>query len=171
MKKEESAVETQSRTRSFSWEDPLAIAEVGRDLSGREYLQKMMTGEVPRPPMGAMMNFAISEIGDGQATFTIEPAEYHYNPIGMVHGGLAATLLDSAMGCAIHTKLPAKVGYTTLEIKVNYLRPLTTKTGEVKCEGKVIHVGRQTALAEGKIIDADGKIYAHATTTCLIFRP
>ncbi len=160
-----------TRTRAFSWENPLATAKIGRDLSGLEYLRKMMAGEIARPPMGAMMNFVISEIGDGQATFTVEPAEYHYNPIGMVHGGLAATLLDSAMGCAIHTKLPANVGYTTLEIKVNYIRPMTIETGKVRCEGKIIHVGNRTAIAEGKILDANDKIYAHATTTCMIFRP
>lgn len=160
-----------TRTRTFSWENPLDAAEIGRNLSGLEYLQKMMAGEIARPPMGAMLNFVIAEIGDGRAVFTIEPAEYHYNPIGMVHGGLAATLLDSAMGCAVHTKLPAGVGYTTLEIKVNYIRPMTTKTGEVKCEGRVVHVGNRTAVAEGKIVDAKNKIYAHATTTCMIFRP
>jgi uncharacterized protein (TIGR00369 family) len=160
-----------ARTRTFSWENPLVTAETGRGLSGLEYLQKMMAGEIPRPPMGVMMNFVITEIDDGRAVFTVEPAEYHYNPIGMIHGGLAATILDSAMGCAVHTKLPAAVGYTTLEIKVNYIRPMTSETGKVMCEGKVVHVGNRTAIAEGKIVDASNKLYAHATTTCMIFRP
>src|SRR5919107_950866 len=98
------------------------------------------------------------------------PGPQHFNPIGTVHGGLAATLLDSAMGCAVHTTLPAGAGYTTLEIKVNYVRALTAGTGGVRCEARVIHVGGRTATAEGKVLDAAGKLYAHATTTCIIFR-
>jgi len=159
------------RTRTISWEDPRAAAETGRGLSGLEYLQKIIAGEIPRPPISALMNFSLTELSEGHAVFTVEPAEYHYNPIGVVHGGLAATLLDSAMGCAIHSTLPAGVGYTTLEIKVNYIRPLTAETGGVRCVAKVIHVGGRTATAEGRVLDASGKLYAHATTTCLIFRP
>jgi uncharacterized protein (TIGR00369 family) len=116
------------------------------------------------------MNFQIAELSEGRAVFTVEPAEYHYNPIGVVHGGLAATLLDSAMGCAVHSTLPAGVGYTTLEIKVNYIRAMTAETGLVRCEAQVIHVGGRTATAEGRVIDSSGKLYAHATTTCMIFR-
>ncbi len=160
-----------NRTRTISWEDPRAAAEAGRGLSGLEYLQKMIAGEIPRPPISALMNFGLTELSEGHAVFTVEPAEYHYNPIGVVHGGLAATLLDSAMGCAIHSTLPAGVGYTTLEIKVNYIRPLTTETGGVSCVANVIHVGGRTATADGKVLDANGKLYAHATTTCIIFRP
>ncbi|HVG33462.1 MAG TPA: PaaI family thioesterase [Pyrinomonadaceae bacterium] len=159
-----------TRTRTVSWEDPRALAEAGRGLSGLEYLRKIVAGELPRPPISALMNFGLTELGEGHAVFTSEPAEYHYNPIGVVHGGLAATLLDSAMGCAIHSTLPAGAGYTTLEIKVNYVRPMTAETGEVRCEARVIHVGGRTATAEGKVIDAGGKLYAHATTTCIIFR-
>jgi uncharacterized protein (TIGR00369 family) len=159
-----------ARARTFSWADPQALVKMGRGLSGLEYLRKMQSGEFPPPPIGALMNFALAEIETGRAVFTVEPAEYHYNPIGMVHGGLAATLLDSAMGCAVQSTLPAGVAYTTLEIKVNYVRAMTTETGTVRCEAKTIHVGGRTAVAEGKITDADGKLYAHGTTTCLIFR-
>lgn len=116
------------------------------------------------------MNFRISELSEGRAVFTVEPAEYHYNPLGVVHGGVTATLLDSAMGCAVHSTLPAGAGYTTLEIKVNYIRPMFAETGLVRCESKVIHVGGRTAIAEGKIVDEKGKLYAHGTTTCIIFR-
>ena len=160
-----------TRTRTVSWEDPRALAEAGRGLSGLEYLQKIIAGELPRPPISALMNFGISELSEGRAVFTVEPAEYHYNPIGVVHGGLAATLLDSAMGCAIHSTLPAGAGYTTLEIKVNYIRAMTAETGSLRCEAKVIHVGDRTATAEGRVVDEGGKLYAHATTTCIIFRP
>ncbi len=158
------------RTRTFSWEDPHRDAEAGRGLSGLEYLRKIVAGEIPPPPMAALMNFQISELDEGRAVFTVEPAEYHYNPNGAVHGGLAATLLDSAMGCAVHSMLPAGVGYTTLEIKVNYIRPMTRETRVVRCEANTIHLGRSTATAEGRIVDEDGKLYAHATTTCIIFR-
>lgn len=159
------------RTLTVTWEDPVALAEAGRSLSGLEYLQKIVAGELPRPPISALMNFGLVEFSEGRAVFAGEPAEYHYNPIGVVHGGLAATLLDSAMGCAVHTALPAGVGYTTLEIKVNYIRAMTVGTGPVRCEGKLIHLGGRTATAEGRILDEDGKLYAHGTTTCLIFRP
>ena len=160
----------EERTRTFSWEDPHALAEAGRGLSGLEYLCKIVAGELPRPPIGVLMNFDITELSEGRAVFTVEPAEYHYNPIGVVHGGLAATLLDSAMGCAVHSTLPAGAGYTTLEIKVNYIRPMTAETKRVRCEANVIHVGGRTATAKGQIEDESGKLYAHGTTTCIIFR-
>jgi len=159
-----------ARTRTFTWEDPKALAEAAHGLTGLEFLRKVVSGELPRPPISALMNFGLAELEEGRAVFTVEPAEYHYNPIGVVHGGLAATLLDSAMGCAVHSVLPAGAGYTTLEIKVNYIRALTAGTGEVRCEARVIHVGGRTATAEGKVLDAAGKLYAHATTTCIIFR-
>ncbi len=159
-----------ARTRTVSWEDPRALAEAARGVSGLEFLKRVAAGELPRPPISAVLNFGLAELDEGWAVFTVEPAEYHYNPIGVVHGGLAATLLDSAMGCAVHSTLPAGAGYTTLEFKVNFLRPLTAETGEVRCEARVIHVGGRTATAEGKITDSAGKLYAHATTTCMIFR-
>ena len=165
-----SGAKERTRTRTVSWEDPRGAAERGRSLSGMEYLQKIIAGELPRPPIGLLMNFSIADLGAGHATFVAEPDEYHYNPNGAVHGGLAATLLDSAMGCAIHTMLPAGANYTTLEIKVNYIRPMTAETGLVRCEARTIHVGGRTATAEGRIVDDQGKLYAHGTTTCIIFR-
>lgn len=159
------------RTRSITWEDPHALAKAAVGLSGLEYLKKIVAGELPPPPIGALMDFRISELSEGHAVFVVEPAEYHYNPIGVVHGGVAATLLDSAMGCAVHSTLAAGVSYTTLEIKVNYIRPMSAETGLVRCEANIIHVGGRTATAEGKIVDQKGRLYAHATTTCIIFRP
>ena len=159
------------RTRTITWDEPLGAASVGLKLSGLEYLRKIVAGELPRPPIGVLMDFSLAELSEGRAVFTVKPAEFHYNPLGVVHGGLAATLLDSAMGCAVHTMLPAGVGYTTLEIKVNYVRPMTAETGPVRCEATVIHAGHRTATAEGKVLDKQGKLYAHGTTTCLIFRP
>lgn len=158
------------RTRAVTWEDPRALAKAAHGLSGIEYLRKIASGELPRPPMGELLDFGLAELEEGRAVFTVEPAEFHYNPIGVVHGGLAATLLDSAMGCAVHSMLPVGAGYTTLEIKVNYVRAMTAETGLVRCEAQVIHVGGRTATAEGRVIDAAGKLYAHGTTTCMIFR-
>jgi len=160
----------EARTRTISWEDPRALADAGKGLSGLDYLRKIVAGELPAPPIGALMNFRVNEVEEGRAVFSVTPSEYHYNPIGVVHGGVAATLLDSAMGCAVHSVLPAGAAYTTLEIKVNYIRPMTAETGPIRCEAKVIHVGARTATAEGRIEDERGRLYAHGTTTCIIFR-
>ena len=159
------------RTRTVNWKDPRPLAEAGRGLSGLEFLHRIVSGDLPPPPLAALMNFDLVEVREGYAVFAIDPAEYHYNPIGVVHGGVAATLLDSAMGCAVHSTLPAGAGYTTLEIKVNFVRAMTAETGRVRCEAKLIHLGGSTATAEGRVIDEAGKLYAHGTTTCLILRP
>ncbi len=166
-----SDVQTTTRTRTISWEDPLPGARAGREMSGIDYLRAIASGKYPAAPIAVLLGMGVAEIEEGRVVFAVEPAEYHYNPIGVVHGGLAATLLDSAMACAVHSLLPAGVGYTTLEIKVNLVRALTVDTGEVRAEGKVIHVGNRIATAEGKVVDRSGKLYAHATTTCIILRP
>jgi uncharacterized protein (TIGR00369 family) len=158
------------RTRTISWEDPVAGAKIGRTMSGLEYLKAMQEGTIPPPPIAVLMGMDITEVSERRVVFSVQPAEYHYNPLGAVHGGLAATLLDSALGCAVLSALPAGSGFTTLEIKVNYVRAMTSETGIVYSEGKVIQVGGRIATAEGRITDADGKLYAHATTTCMIFR-
>lgn len=162
--------ETAQRTRTITWKDPLPGAKLGQTMSGLEYLQALKSGKISPSPIGVLMGFWFAEVSEGRVVFGAEPAEYHYNPIGTVHGGLAATLIDSALGCAIHSTLPVGVGYTTLELKVNYLRPMTSKTGTVYCEGKVIYVGGRVATAEARLTDANGKLYAHGTTTCMILR-
>ena len=162
---------SKERSHTFTWQDPIIGAKAARTMSGLEYLRSAITGEIPFAPIGVLMNMQGAEIEEGRVVFVAEPAEYHYNPIGVVHGGFAATLLDSALGCAVHTMLPAGTAYTTLEIKVNYLRPLTSQTGKVYCEGKVIHMGGRIATAEARLTDESGKLYAHGTTTCIIMRP
>ncbi|QBD79241.1 PaaI family thioesterase [Ktedonosporobacter rubrisoli] len=159
------------RTRTITWQDPLPVLQQGRELSGLQYMQAVKSGQLPPPPMMELMGVWISEVNEERIVFAVEPAEYHYNPLGVVHGGLAATLLDSAMGCAVHVALPANVSYTTLELKVNLVRALTRSTGVVYGEGKVLHLGGRIATAEGRVFDANGKLYAHGTTTCLIMRP
>jgi uncharacterized protein (TIGR00369 family) len=165
-----SETEIKERTRTITWDEPRNAVTHREDLSGLEYMQKMIAGELPRPPISVLLNFTLEEVSEGRAVFFCEPAEYHYNPLGVVHGGLAATLLDSAMGCAVHTTLPAGVGYTTLELKVNYIRAVSKDTGRLRCEANVIHIGGRTATADAKLIDEQGKLYAHGTTTCIIFR-
>lgn len=157
------------RTRTISWEDPVEAFSRGSELSGIDYLYAIRDGELPPPPIAALMGFAPVEVEEGRVVFAVEPAEYHYNPIGLVHGGLAATLLDSAMGCAVQTLLPAGVGYTTLEVKVNYVRPMTRDTGRVLAEATVLHRGSRVATAEGRVFAEDtGKLLAHGTTTCMV---
>ena len=163
--------EASLRERTVAWDDPLTGAHAARTMSGMEYLRRMIAGEFPPPPIAHTLGFTLAELDEGRAVFTVQPAEYHYNPIGMVHGGVAATLMDSAMGCAVHSRLPAGVGYTTLEMKLNLLRAITVDNGPVRCEGTVIHLGRTTALAEARMTDAAGRLLAHGTSTCLLVRP
>ena len=157
-----------TRSLNITWEDPLAAFAAGKALAGIDYMKEMIAGRIAVPPIMQLMGYRLTQVGDGLAVFECEPAEQHYNPIGVVHGGLAMTLLDSAMGCCVHTRLPAGTGYTTLEAKVNLVRAITAKTGTIRATGKVIHFGSKTATAEGRIEDAAGKLYAHGTTTCII---
>ena len=166
-----SDIQETQRTRTITWENPTVSAKKGRAMSGLDYLRALQKGEIPPAPIAVLMNMSIAEVEEGRVVFTAEPAEYHYNPIGTIHGGFAATLLDSSLGCVVHSMLPAGVGYTTLEIKVNYLRAMTSNTGTVYCEGKIIHLGGRIATAEARVTDATGKLYAHGTTTCIILRP
>ena len=162
--------EKDGRVRTVTWGDPRTGAEAAKEMSGLEFLRAIARGELSGVPMADLMGFGLREVEEGRVVFECVPAEYHYNPIGTVHGGLAATLFDSAMGCAVHTMLPAGVGYTTVELKANFLRPITARTGRLLCEGKTIHVGGRLATAEARLLDEAGKLYGHATTTCMIFR-
>ena len=135
---------------------------------GLELLLAILDGALPGPPIGRALNFVPIEMEAGRAVFQGTPKFDYYNPIGSVHGGWIATLLDSCVGCAIHTALPAGKGYTTLELKVNYVRAVTESTGPIRAEGKLIHLGGRVATAEGRITDPSGRLYAHCTTTCLI---
>lgn len=158
-------------TRTAEDETPAARGAPTRyALSGLEYMRQLMAGELPPSGMAHLMNFRLIEVSEGHAVFSVEPDERHYNGLGIAHGGLAATLLDSATGCAINTMMPPGRIFTTLEMKINYVRPMRRETGEVRCEASVIHVGGRVATAEGKITDANGKLYAHGTATCMLFR-
>jgi len=152
------------------------MAEVGvvspnqlKSLAGLEFWEQALQGNVPAPPIMRTLGFLPISVACGEAVFQGTPSFEHYNPMGIVHGGYFFTLLDSAAGCAVHTTLPAGTGFTTVELKINFIRALTINTGPVRALGKVIHGGKSTAIAEGRIEDPDGKLYALCTTTCLLF--
>ena len=157
------------RSRTLTWADPVATAQRLASMSGLEAMHALMRGEVAPPPIAALLEMWPIEVDEGRAVFGVTPAEFHYNPIGVVHGGLAATILDSAMGCAVHTTLPAGVGYTTLDLQATFVRPITRDTGPLRCEGTVLHRGKRIATAEGRVIaETTGKLVASGTSSCLI---
>jgi uncharacterized protein (TIGR00369 family) len=140
-----------------------------RTMSGLEFLQAWFDGKLPSPPIGSVFDFEVASVENGRVVFAGTPDARFYNPIGTIHGGYAATLLDSCMACAVHSTLAPGQGYTTLEIKINYVRPMSERTGRVEAEGKVVHAGKQVATAEGWLRDAQGRVLAHGTTTCMVF--
>jgi uncharacterized protein (TIGR00369 family) len=159
----------EARVRARLREPGTASPDQLANRSGMQVFEAIFAGELPQPPIGDTLDFVPIRMSPGEAVFQGRPQRRHYNPLGTVHGGWFATLLDSAVGCAVHAALPAGKGYTTLELKLNMVRPLTDAVPLVRAEGKVIHAGRQVATAEGRIVGPDGKLYAHATTTCLVF--
>lgn len=143
--------------------------ELLRTHSGLEQLRMLLAGKLPPPPISKTLGFYLAEAEEGRAVFRGTPRYEHYNPLGVVHGGWTATLLDSALGCAVHTMVPAGIGYTTVEFKVNLVRPLSDRSGETICEGRVVHFGRTIATSEATLKTQDGKLIAHGTETCAIF--
>ncbi|GAB2994809.1 PaaI family thioesterase [Mycobacterium bourgelatii] len=162
---------TTDRTRVIEWADPAITASAARSRIGLEFLQAMVDGELPPPPIMQTLGARLESVASGRAVFTLTPAESHYNPIGSVHGGVYATLLDSAAACAVHSMLPAGVGYTSLDLEVRFIGAISVNTGPVTCTGTVKHLGRRTALAEAVLTDGNGKLLASATSNCLLFRP
>ena len=156
------------RSLAVQWTDPAALASAARSMAGIDFLRAMRDGDLPPPPIAVLLGFTLTQVEPGQVVFECTPGEQHYNPIGVVHGGLAMTLLDSAMGCCVQTRVPAGSGYTTLEAKTNLVRAITDKTGRLRAIGKVVHIGSRIATAEGRLEDASGKLYAHASTTCIV---
>ena len=158
-----------TRERLVTWQDPVPVAATGAAMAGMEYIGAISSGELPPPPIAVLMRMHPVEFEPGRAVFEGEPGEEHYNPIGTVHGGYASTLLDSALGCAVHTTLPAGVGYTTLTLEVKMVRPITRAIELVRAEAEVLHRGRTQATAQARLTDAaTGKLLATGTSTCLI---
>ncbi len=158
-----------TRARTVTWEDPKPATRKARKMSGSDFFDALRRGHIPEPPFGKLLGIDVFDAGDGRFVMTLQPQEFHYNPMGCVHGGILSTLLDSVMSAAVHTALPAGRGYMTLEIKINFIRAVFEHTGEVMAEGKVVSLGSKVATAEGRITDVQGRICATGSATCLIF--
>jgi uncharacterized protein (TIGR00369 family) len=158
----------EERTKEVRWHDPLPLAACARELPGREFLQAIIDGRLPPPPIASLLGMRLVSVGDGEALFACEPDEAVYNPIGMVHGGWLCTLLDSAAGCAVHSTLPAGVGYSSIELKVSFLKAVQAGTGVIEVKGRVLRVGGRVAFAEAQAQTAGGDLVGHATTSAAI---
>ena len=159
------------RRRSYQWQDPHVSGAAARTMAGIDFFRAIADGTLPWPPIASTLDFALVSVEPGTAIFEFTPSEFHYNPIGSVHGGVCATICDSACGCAVHSMLPTGASYTSQDLSVKFLRAITASTGPLRCEGTLLHLGSRTALAQASVTDGAGKLYAHATSSCLIFRP
>jgi uncharacterized protein (TIGR00369 family) len=159
------------RSRTVQWVDPAQFEEPIQKLSGIEFMRAFLVGDLPSPPFMQLLGIRIVSVEASSVVFEFDPAEYMYSPLGNVHGGIITVLLDTAMGCSLHTCLSAGRGYTTLELKVNFLRSITAKVGTLRAEGHVIHAGSRVATAEARLLDSKQRLYAHATSTLLILAP
>jgi uncharacterized protein (TIGR00369 family) len=162
-------VDADRRSRTFTWSDPAEHAHLLPRTSGLDLLRGMAAGALPPPPIMDLIDLSGMEVEEGSVTFYLEPQEFHYNPLGTVHGGVISTMLDSAAACSVHSTLPAGVAYTSLDLNVTFLRAVTVASGRLKCSGTVLQRGRRTAYAEARMTDAAGRLIAHATSSCLIF--
>jgi uncharacterized protein (TIGR00369 family) len=157
------------RTRTFGWTDPALHADLIGRRSGLELLQAMSTGELPAPPIMQLVDVVDLTAVEGSVTVRLDPQEFHYNPLGTMHGGIISTLLDTAAACSVHSTLPPGIGYTSLDLSVKFLRPVTLAAGRLTCTGSVLQRGRRTALAEARLTDTQDRLIAHATSTCMLF--
>jgi uncharacterized protein (TIGR00369 family) len=160
----------ENRKRGYTWGDPSVTAAGMAGRTGLEFLRAIASGELPAAPIAETLGFTLGAVDEGRVTFVLDAKEFHYNPIGSVHGGVYATLLDSAAACSVQSMLPAGVGYTSLDLNVKFLRRWTADTGPASCTGQVVHLGSRTALARAELKDANGKLLAEATSSCLILR-
>jgi len=161
----------ESRTRRYGWSDPRIAVDALRQMSGKDYFTAIMGGSIPAPPIMDTLAFRLTEVGDGRIVFVCEPGEFLYNAIGSVHGGVPATLIDSAASCAVHTTLPVGTGYTTVNLAVDMIKGITATAGLLRCEGRVVRAGARIAVADAELKGADGTLYARGSATCLILRP
>ena len=168
---EASSPHASARARSYAWDDPAISAAAAREQDGLAFLQAILDGTLPAPPIARALDFALVSVEPGTVEFQFTPAEFHYNPIGSVHGGAISTLCDSACGCAVQSLLPAGTYYTSLDLSVKFLRAVSAGAGPLTCTGTVTHLGGRSALAEARLTGNDGKLYAFATSSCMIFRP
>ena len=159
---------SEMHSQTLTWEDSARGVRAARTMSGIEYLRAMKDGVLPGPPIASLMDMHFDTIEPGHVVFRGRPFGFHYNPMGQVHGGFASTLLDSALGCATMSLLPKGMMFTTLDLHVNFVRPLSLEIGELRCIGDVIHGGKRVVTSFGRVEDAGGKLYAHANSTCMV---
>lgn len=159
------------RKRTIFWDDPkINKRDAAASISGLDYLKAIKDGKISPPPIAVLVGYKISKVDDGYAVFELNPAEYHYNPFATVHGGILSILLDTTMTASVLSTLPKDISCTTVEIKVNFIKPVTAKTEVIRCEAKPIHIGKRLATVEGRLKDKNGELFAHATSTCSIFK-
>ena len=158
------------RRRTVRWADPARFVEPLRKLDGLEFMRGFQRGDLPPPPFMELLGIRLVSVEPGSVAFEFDPAEFMYSPLGNVHGGIITVLLDTAMGCSVHSTLPVGVGYTTLELKVNFVRPVTAATGNLRADGHVVHSGSRVATADARLTDRHHRLHAHATSTLLILR-
>jgi uncharacterized protein (TIGR00369 family) len=159
------------RSRNVTWEDPEVTAAAAAEMSGLEYLSAVRDGRLPCPPVWSLVDFRLTEVADDRVVFEMNPAEWHYNRFSMVQGGIACTVLDAAMACALQTGLPRGIHFTTLGMNVNYMRPISSTAGLMRCEGRAIQRGNRIVIVEAKMLDAGGVLYAYAVSTCMLLKP
>ncbi|HUQ00424.1 MAG TPA: PaaI family thioesterase [Aeromicrobium sp.] len=157
------------RERTYSWADPLPIARLATQMDGIDFVQKLADGDVPPPPVAVTVGLTPVAWGDGWSRIELQPQEWHYNPLGTVHGGILSTLADTALGIAVHTTLPRGTSYTSLDLIMKFTRSATVESGLLTCEGRVVTSGRRVATAEATVTDVDGRVIAHAVSTCMLF--
>ncbi len=162
-------IQDETRTRTFAWTDPLLHASMVGRQSGVDLLRAMAAGDYPPPPILELIGYESLEIEEGRAVLRVQAGEFHYNPLGSVHGGIIATMLDTACGCTVHSTLPAGVGYTSLDLSTRFLKPATIASGLLTAEGSIVSRGRRIAVAEARLTDERGTLLAHATSTCMLF--
>lgn len=159
---------TTGRSRTVSWNDPKTRVPDAENLTGRQYLEMWRDGTAPNPPFAELIGLTLAEVHEGRVVFTITPEEFLYNGIGFMHGGVTATLIDSAIGCSILTLMPPGKAAVTLDLHVRYYKPIQAESGLLRCEGAILNIGRTTAAAEARLVDANGRLYASGTSACAI---
>lgn len=159
------------RSRTFRWADPAQFSEPISKMSGLDFMRAFVSGQLPPPPFMELLGVRIVSVTPGSVSFEFEPTEFMYSPLGNVHGGIVTVMLDTAMGCSFHTTLPPGVGYTTLELKVSFLRPVTAKVGTLRAVGRILHSGSRVAVVEARLADKDDRPFAHSTSTLLVLKP
>lgn len=163
-------IDSHKRIHTVTWDDPKVSSRDAGKISGMDYLTSIRDGSIKPPPIAMLVGYRIREVDSGRTVFELRPEEYHYNPFSTVHGGVAGTILDTSMTSAVLSTLPTGLSCATLEIKINFVHPIKRSTGIIQCEGKIIHKGNRISTAEAKIVDLNGKLYAHAGSTIMIFK-